>query len=284
MNMMRRVEGWQKRIAQTVFWGFAFFLALESIASYIRLELSKTAVWNGTKEDVRYSVVLDRPGEKPSDRVIPPDGVDLYPGDSVLKLAFQRNGKELVYRLSPGVQYAFRQDERKKLDVYVEEREGVSSKYFVPFVVTPTDVVEKMLEMAQVGKDDVFYDLGCGDGRLVIAAARDFGARGIGVDIDPLRVKESKNNARKAQVEHLVEFHIQDVSEADFSDATVVALYMLAEVNGRLRPRFEKQLKPGTRVVSHNYPVPGWASRLLDFESMKAEDGEEHILYLYLVW
>ncbi len=106
-----------------------------------------------------------------------------------------------------------------------------------PFVATPSDVVDRMLALAQVRAGDVVYDLGCGDGRIVIAAARRHGARGVGVDIDPARIEEARANARQAGVEHLVTFRVEDARTTDLSDATVVTLYLVAALNAELRPR-----------------------------------------------
>jgi len=119
----------------------------------------------------------------------------------------------------------------------------------VPFLVTPPEVVEQMLKLARVGPADVVYDLGSGDGRLVIAAARDFRARGVGVEIDPKLVAQSREYARRAGVEARATFHEQDLFQADLSAATVVTLYLTREVNLRLRPKLERELAPGTRVV-----------------------------------
>jgi ribosomal protein L11 methylase PrmA len=112
-----------------------------------------------------------------------------------------------------------------------------------------------MLQMARVGKNDLLYDLGCGDGRLVVTAARKYGARGIGIDLDPQRIKEAKANARKAGVSDKTEFTVGDLFATDLSEATVVTLYLLNSVNRKLRPQLWKQLKPGTRVVSHAFDM-----------------------------
>jgi SAM-dependent methyltransferase len=128
----------------------------------------------------------------------------------------------------------------------------------VHYVPTPEKVVEKMLELAKVGKDDVVYDLGCGDGRIVITAAKKYGARGVGVDIDPQRIKESNENARQAGVTDRVKFLQQDLFEMDFSEATVVALYLLPSLNLRLRPKLLRDLKPGARIVSHAFDMGDW--------------------------
>ncbi len=127
----------------------------------------------------------------------------------------------------------------------------------VPFVPTPEAVVDKMLEMAKVGPNDVVYDLGSGDGRIVIAAAKK-GARAVGIDIDPERIREARANARSAGVEKRVEFRQGDLFEADLKDATVVTLYLLTGVNRKLRPKLLSELKPGTRVVSHAFDMGDW--------------------------
>ena len=125
----------------------------------------------------------------------------------------------------------------------------------VPFVPTPPEVVERMLEMANVGKNDVVYDLGCGDGRIVITAAKERGARGVGIDLNPQRIAEAKANAQSAGVTDRVEFKVGDLFTADFSEASVVTLYLLPDVNRALRPQLWKQLKVGTRVVSHDFDM-----------------------------
>jgi SAM-dependent methyltransferase len=134
-----------------------------------------------------------------------------------------------------------------------------SQQSLAPFVPTPQDVVERMLQMAEVTKNDVVYDLGCGDGRIVITAAQKYGARGVGVDLDPERIAESKANAEKAGVTKLVEFRLQDAMTVDVSPATVVTLYLLTASNLKLKPILTKQLKPGARIVSHAFSMGDWA-------------------------
>jgi len=128
----------------------------------------------------------------------------------------------------------------------------------VPFVPTPEKVVAEMLKMAQVGKNDILYDLGCGDGRIVITAAKQFGCRGVGIDIDPRRIRESQKNAAKAGVSNRVQFFQMDLFDAEIGEATVVTLYLLSEVNLRLRPKLLRELRPGTRVVSHEFSMGEW--------------------------
>jgi ribosomal protein L11 methylase PrmA len=128
----------------------------------------------------------------------------------------------------------------------------------VIFVPTPNEVVDTMLKMAGVTKQDTVYDLGCGDGRIVITAAQKHGARGVGIDIDPERVKEATANVRKAGVADRVNIVRGDLFEADISSATVVTLYLLTDLNLKLRPKLLRELKPGTRVVSHAFAMGDW--------------------------
>jgi len=128
----------------------------------------------------------------------------------------------------------------------------------VQFVVTPLYLVDEMLELAGTNKKDVVYDLGCGDGRFLISAAKRFGARGVGIDIDPERIRESRENAKKAGVADRVKFYEQDLFTTDIRPATLVALYLLPELNLRLRPKFFRELKPGTRIVSHAFDMEDW--------------------------
>ena len=128
----------------------------------------------------------------------------------------------------------------------------------VPFVPTPEKVVDSMLELAKVGPRDVVYDLGSGDGRIVIAAAKKHGARGVGIDIDPQRIKEARDNARRAGVANRVEFREGDLFKADISEASVVTIYLLSGVHLQLRPKLLGELKPGTRIVSHAFDMGDW--------------------------
>ena len=132
------------------------------------------------------------------------------------------------------------------------------SKKIVPYVPTDQDVVEKMLELAEVKKGDVVYDLGSGDGRIVVTAAKKYGVKAFGFEIDPQRIKESHENIKKAGVGKLVEIRQQDILTVDVSPASVVTMYLLPDVNLKLRPTLLKQLKPGSRVVSHDFDMGDW--------------------------
>jgi SAM-dependent methyltransferase len=146
----------------------------------------------------------------------------------------------------------------------------------VHYVPTPEEVVAEMLKLANVGKNDVVYDLGCGDGRIVITAAQKYGARGVGIDIDPERIKESNENARKAGVTDRVKFLQQDLFTTDFREATVVTLYLLPALNLKLRPKLLSELKPGTRIVSHAFDMGDWKP-----EKVVNVPGEEHERTVY---
>jgi len=128
----------------------------------------------------------------------------------------------------------------------------------VIFVPTPQAVVDEMLKVANVKKGDVLYDLGSGDGRIVITAAKRFGVRGVGIDIDPQRIAEANENARKEGVQHLVTFKQTDLFATDISEATVVTLYLLPRLNVKLRPKLFADLKNGTRIVSHAFDMAEW--------------------------
>jgi ribosomal protein L11 methylase PrmA len=128
----------------------------------------------------------------------------------------------------------------------------------VIFVPTPEAVVNAMLEVAKVTKDDVIYDLGCGDGRIPITAAKKYGATGVGIDIDPQRIKEANANAQAQGVTDKVKFLQADLFETDISRATVVTLYLLPSLNVKLMPKLMKELKPGTRIVSHAFDMGDW--------------------------
>ena len=128
----------------------------------------------------------------------------------------------------------------------------------VIYVPTPPEVVEEMLRIAEVKKGDVLYDLGCGDGRIPVTAAKKYGIRAVGIDIDPERIREATQNAVNAGVSHLVRFRQEDLFKADFHEATVVTLYLLPDLNLKLRPRLWSELKPGTRIVSHQFDMAEW--------------------------
>jgi SAM-dependent methyltransferase len=148
-----------------------------------------------------------------------------------------------------------------------------------PYVPTPQEVVDRMLQLGRVGKGDVVYDLGCGDGRIPITAAKVYGARGVGVDIDPQRIAEANANAKQAGVSHLVSFRLQDAMTTDISEATVVTLYLLSASNLKLRPILTRQLKPGARIVSHSFSMGDWQADKVD--TFSDASGNRRTLYVW---
>jgi hypothetical protein len=138
------------------------------------------------------------------------------------------------------------------------KEQSIKCQLDAPYLPTPENVIEEMLKLGGVNKGDVLYDLGSGDGRVVIAAAQKFGTRGVGVELDPSRIQEANENAKKAGVTDRVQFLQKDLFQTDISKATVVTLYLLPDVNLKLRPRLLSQLKPGTRIVSHEFHMGEW--------------------------
>ena len=149
----------------------------------------------------------------------------------------------------------------------------------VPFVRSTPEVIDRMLELARVKPGDVVYDIGSGDGAIVIRAAKKYGVKGVGIEIDQELVAKARDNAFREKVEHLVEFRAQDAFTVDVSPATVVTLYMLPEFNAKLRPILDRELKPGTRVVSHDYDIQGWVPDKV--ESVKGDFLHDHKVLLF---
>ena len=155
----------------------------------------------------------------------------------------------------------------------------------IPFVPTPVEVADRMLDLAGVTKDDIVYDLGSGDGRIVIRAAKRFGARGVGFEIDSDLVKLSRIKAAEEGVSHLVEFREQDALTADVTPATVVTLYMLPWFNEKIRPILQRQLRPGARVVSHDFDIPGWPpTKVVESEKVEVMPGGRKHRHRILLW
>ena len=154
----------------------------------------------------------------------------------------------------------------------------------VPYVPTTETAVQAMLKLGEVKKTDVVYDLGCGDGRIVIAAAKSYGARGVGIDINPVRIGEAKENAKKAGVEKLVRFEENDLFDAKIGEATVVTLFLLPNINLKLRPKLLEDLKPGTRVVSNTFDMGDWKpEKEFIVPDTEVDTYLSHRLYLWIV-
>ena len=157
----------------------------------------------------------------------------------------------------------------------------LDAPHLAPYVPTPQDVVDRMLALAEVQKKDFVVDLGCGDGRIPVTAAKKYGARGLGVDIDPVRIAEANANAKAAGVEHLVTFKLQDALRTDVSNATLVTTYLLSASNLRLRPILTKTMKPGSRIVTHNFSMGDWTPEKSD--TFDDATGRSRTVYLYRV-
>ncbi|MBI4701878.1 MAG: class I SAM-dependent methyltransferase [Deltaproteobacteria bacterium] len=213
--------------------------------------------------------------------VLEPGAIDRFPAPGDVHIGFESKKGTQGYRLVPGASYLFRYEERDGASLNEGSHGRADAADLGPFVPTPPEVVEKMLEAAELTDKDVFFDLGCGDGRIVIAAAQRYGCRGVGIDLDPKLVEESRRNAERAGVARLVEFRAGDATKADLTGATAVTLYLLPESNEALRPLLEKQLAPGARIVCHDYGIRGWEGRETRSITLVAGDGKKHYIYVY---
>jgi cyclopropane fatty-acyl-phospholipid synthase-like methyltransferase len=157
----------------------------------------------------------------------------------------------------------------------------------IPFVPTPVEVIDRMLEMAEVKPGDVVYDLGSGDGRIVIRAAKKYGVRAVGIEMDQLLLEKARKEAQAEGVSQLVEFRAEDALKADISPATVVTLYMLPWFNEAMKPNFKKMLKPGARIVAHDFGIEGWepdkTEKLPKIEIMPGGRRHQHVIYLWRI-
>lgn len=243
---------------------------------------AETTVRNVTSDPVRYTIRALFSTVGPVERTLQPGAVDRFPEAKAMDLEFHNGDHVKLYRLEPGTAHSFRLDEEGRLEMFKGAHGLADVQDLAPFVPTPMPVVERMLEAAGVGPQDVVYDIGCGDGRILITAARKYGARGVGIDIVPERIRESLAGAKEAGVESLVEFLCRDAMTVDLSPATVVTIYLLPESNLLLRPKLERELRPGTRVVSHNYTIEGWEAKGVKSESLFDDVGTSHAVYLYI--
>jgi cyclopropane fatty-acyl-phospholipid synthase-like methyltransferase len=149
----------------------------------------------------------------------------------------------------------------------------------IPFVPTPIEVVDRMLELAEVKKSDVVYDLGSGDGRIVIRAAKKYGARGVGIEMDTVLLEKARRTAQAEGVGHLVEFRAEDALKTDLSSATVVTLYMLPWFNEAMKPNFRKYLRPGSRIVAHDFGIEGWEPDLTEKQKEPEHKAPSYVHY-----
>lgn len=241
----------------------------------------ETTLRNVTKKDVQYVISANPYMSRPRTRKLAVGSVDRIATDIPVEITFDNGSRRSSYTVFPGRPYSFRYDENGLIRVYPGAHGREDAADLAPYVPTPPAVVEKMLALAKVGPDDIVYDIGCGDGRMVIAAAKIYGARGVGIEIDPKLVAECEAGAKKEGVEALVRFICADATKVHIAPATVLALYLLPESLETLKPLFESDLKPGTRIVSHNYRIPGWDDRIVAQDVIPVEGSRPHKIYLY---
>ncbi len=233
------------------------------------------------EKDLRYLIETIPPSKTSRVRVLRAGTLDRIQTAAPVTVTFDNGARQLATTISPGKPYSVRYDDKGLIRIYPGSHGREDAADLAPYVPTPTAVVAKMLEMAGVGSDDVVYDIGCGDGRMVIAAAREHGARGVGIDIDAGFIEMSRDNAEREGVGKRTRFICMDATKARFTEATVIAVYLLPESLELLRPLFERDLQPGARIVSHNYRIAGWEDKLLSQETLQDENGLDHRIFLY---
>jgi hypothetical protein len=242
-----------------------------------------TTLRNVTDHALTYTIEPNAYTRTPVARILKLGAVDRIPTDVPLEIAYDNGARPASYTVFPGRPYSFRFDEYGKVKIYPGSHGRADAADLAPFVPTPLPIVRRMLEMARVGPDDVVYDLGCGDGRMIIEAAKGRLARGVGIDIDPQLIAECKADAERAGVSNRTRFICMDAMKVHVTEATVLALYLLPESLEGLKSVFEKELRPGTRIVSHNYRIPGWDERLVSQEVQPGESGRPHKIFLYVI-
>jgi hypothetical protein len=239
----------------------------------------ETTLRNVTKQPLVYTV---RPGSPAArTRTLAVAAVDHIMTDVPVEISFDSGRRTISCLVQPGRPYSFRYDEADVVRIYPGSHGLDDAADLAPYVPTPPEVVARMIEMAGIGPDDVVYDLGCGDGRMVIAAAKTRGARGVGIDLDKGLLAECRAAASREGVEKLVRFERQDATKARIGEATVLLLYLLPESLETLKPLFERDLRPGARIVSHNYKIPGWDSRIARTEVLPGQGERDHRIILY---
>lgn len=243
----------------------------------------EATVRNVTKKDVIYTIEPGPYSRQPRTRTLAVGAVDRIATDIPVEITYDNGARRTGYTVFPGKPYSFRYDENGLVRVYPGSHGREDAADLAPFVPSPPEVVGRMLALAKVDPDDIVYDIGCGDGRMIIAAAKTCGARGVGIDIDPQLIEECRENAKREGVEAFTRFVCADAVKSHIAPATVLALYLLPESLETLKPLFEKELRPGTRIVSHNYRIPGWDGRITASEVVPMSPGRPHKIYLYVM-
>ena len=241
----------------------------------------ETTLRNVTKRELAYTIEPNPYAAQARTRTIAVGAVDRIATDLPVEITFDNGARRDHYTVFPGKPYSFRYDENGLIKVYPGSHGREDAADLAPFVPSPPNVVERMLALAGVGPDDVVYDIGCGDGRIVIAAAKIYGARGVGIEIDPELIEQCRANAKREGVEPLTRFICADATKAHIAPATILALYLLPESLEALEPLFDKELRPEVRIVSHNYRIPGWDDRITASEVVPVDSGRPHKIYLY---
>ncbi len=236
---------------------------------------------NVTKTPIVYTIMPGPGGRVPHTRTLAVGAVDRIATDLPVEISFDSGRRTTTYLIHPGKPYSFRYDETNVIRVYPGSHGREDAADLAPFVPTPPEAVARMLEIGAVGPDDVVYDLGCGDGRMVIAAAKTRGARGVGIELDEALLEECRAAADREGVAKLVRFLRMDATKARLTEATVLLLYLLPESLGTLAPVFERDLRPGVRIVSHDYKIPGWDGRIVRTEVVPDENARDHRIILY---
>ncbi len=244
---------------------------------------AETTFRNVTNDDVHYSIRGAGAAAGPEPRVLQSGAVARFRVPGAFEIVYESGGRKLLFIVTPGKPYSFRLDEKGLVHIYPGSHGREDAVDLAPFVQTPAAVVDKMLEMAALGPGDVLYDIGCGDGRIVIAAAKRYGIRAVGIDILPNLVEEAQTNAKREGVEGQTRFICMDATKADLKEATVVTLYLLPESNDLLRPLLERDLRPRARVVSHGYLMTGWEDRLTGKAVVVDAAGKEHSIFAYRI-
>jgi len=236
---------------------------------------------NMTRQAISYEVTALDSADKSRKIHLNPGAIDEWTVRKGIRLAYSRFGNEVTEFLAPGRSYCFRYDEYGSAHLYLGSHLRKDAVDLAPYLATPIEVARKMLEIGKVQSTDILYDLGCGDGRIVNLAAKEYGSRGVGIDLDPAMIRRAEAGAKKSSVLERVEFRVEDIMKTDFSVATVIVIYLLPESNALLIPLFERQLKPGARIISHNYNIPGWEEKRVDAASMEDRAGKRHTIFLY---
>lgn len=289
---MKRVVQALLALAFLVFAVLALFVGRPGREAENRVDLSprtaapamvreEATLRNVTKKPIVYTIMPGPYVRVPRTRTLAVGALDRIAADLPVEISFDSGRRTMTYLIHPGKPYSFRHDENDVIRVYPGSHGREDAADLAPFVPTPPEVVERMLEIAAVGRDDVVYDLGCGDGRMVIAAARTRGCRAVGIELDAALIEECKAAAEREGVTKLVRFLRMDAAKASLTEATVLTLYLLPESLETLSPAFERDLRAGARIVSHDYRIPGWDGRIVRTEVLPGEGGRDHRVILY---